>query len=385
MSRERTRILHVHHGTALGGAPTSLARLLAGLDRDRFESMLALPAAGVLSRRFRSLGIPVFTGPITAFYYLAQAPRVRWSTRLKESLLGASNRRFVTRLIREQRPAIVHLNTALLPVSMEAAAESGTPVVVHVRELIPDDDPAARDRIVTSAARASRVVAISEAAAAPFRSRCNVSVIHEGVDAGSWYRPELRDGCRAEWGAAADDMVLVYPAMLLPGKGQEAFLDAAARLRNRFDRLQVWFAGGGDGGGYPDRLKRRAAELGLADRVRWLGWRDDLPAVFAAAEVIVFLPGREEGFGLPVLEAMAAGRPVVTSDHGPAREIVQEGETGLLVDPGDPDQVCRALEGLLVDARRRAAMGEAGFERARERFDLQGMIRAFETLFASVS
>jgi glycosyltransferase involved in cell wall biosynthesis len=137
----------------------------------------------------------------------------------------------------------------------------------------------------------------------------------------------------------------------------------------------------GDG---PERgaLERLAHELGVSDRLRITGWRDDGRAQLASFDVFV-LPSLYEGLPLAVLEAMLAGLPVVASDVGSVRDALRDGETGLLVPPGDAtrlaDGIRRALEPELG-----AVLGERGRREALERFTVEAMVRAYEALYDSV-
>lgn len=381
------RILHIHHGRAAGGAPLSLARLLAGLDRRRFESRVVVPGPGPAADLFRALDLPVTNLPVAVFYYLAQQPRVTLRTRAQHLLRGGPNRRALARLFAGWRPDLVHLNTALIPVSGAAARAAGIPVLWHVREVVPGADASAQRFLLEAArAQAATLVAISEAAAAPFRAIGPVRVIPEGVDVAAWWQPGARAALRAEFAAAPDDFVLLFPGMLLPAKGQGVLAEQLPELCRALPRLRVWFVAGEADLAYGRRLRERTAALTAAGRVRWLGWRDDLPGLMAAADAILTLPQGEEGFGLPLIEAMAAGRPVLSSALGPAREILPASEfPGCLVPAAGGAALAAALEGLAADPERRARLGEAGRARVAAHYTLAGMVEAFGPLFESAA
>ncbi len=127
---------------------------------------------------------------------------------------------------------------------------------------------------------------------------------------------------------------------------------------------------GGDleqGGAYEAELRARAERLGVAGRVVFAGYRSDVPALLAGCDVFC-LPSSAEGLPLVVLEAMARGKPVVTTPAGGTAELVVDGVTGLLVPPGDAAALAEALSGLLADPDRARQLGEAGRERVRTEF-----------------
>ena len=154
-------------------------------------------------------------------------------------------------------------------------------------------------------------------------------------------------------------------------KGIDTLLRAAALIERRFDQ-PVHVAYCGDGPALPD-FRRTAEELGLR-RFHFLGRRGDVPDLLGSAAVAVVPSHWAEAFGLTVVEAMAAGVPVVASAVGGIPELVDEGVTGLLVPPADPEALATAVERLLRDPAARAAMGAAGREVAHRRFAIDRVV-----------
>lgn len=150
-------------------------------------------------------------------------------------------------------------------------------------------------------------------------------------------------------------------------KGHDALLEALPRVLARCPAARLVVAGGG---GDRPRLAAKAAELGLEGRVLFTGFVSEatLAELYRRSAVFV-MPSRGEGFGLVYLEAMRASRPCVAARGGAAEEIVRDGETGLLVDAEDRDELAQALVRLLTDADRRREMGQAGRKRWAERFN----------------
>lgn len=200
-----------------------------------------------------------------------------------------------------------------------------------------------------------------------------LTVVPCGIDSSRFrpLEPAERSEVRARLGLDDGPLVLSL-SRLVPRKGMDVLIDAAARLAPRLDGLQVAIAGSGRD---RDRLEKRVAATGAP--VTFLGRvpEEDLALVHGAADVYAMLcrsrwAGLEqEGFGIVFLEAAAAGVPQVAGDSGGASEAVVDGETGLVVDPTDVDAVASALERLLSDVELRDRMGAAGRTRAVEQFD----------------
>jgi glycosyltransferase involved in cell wall biosynthesis len=214
------------------------------------------------------------------------------------------------------------------------------------------------DRLICNAAALVEPVCST----APWFDRSRVRVVPNGVDVADLRRRAAATDVRAELGLAPQTPVVACVGEVGWRKGQEHVLAAAAALRPRFPAA-VWLVAG-EGSGL-EELQRRAAELDLLGpgAVRFLGFRADVPALLAAADILV-LPSRSEGFPNTLLEGMALGLPVAASRADGIPELVVSGETGLLHAVDDVDAFTADVERLLGDADLRHRLGEAGARRA---------------------
>lgn len=160
-------------------------------------------------------------------------------------------------------------------------------------------------------------------------------------------------------------------------KGLGHLLHAAAMLCPHFPELRIEIAGSGP---LRDELETQSRELGLGERVRFLGWQTDMGPVLNRWDIFA-MPSLEEGFGIAALEAMAAALPVVASNVGGVPELVEHGRTGWLVPPADAAALADRLRALLLDTKQRHAMGAAGRERAKTCFPLQRMVDEISKIY----
>jgi glycosyltransferase involved in cell wall biosynthesis len=169
-------------------------------------------------------------------------------------------------------------------------------------------------------------------------------------------------------------------AKLSPVKGHRHFLEAAASVSRAYGDVRFLVVGDG-----PERarLERTAGELGISGKVRFLGVRDDVPAVLKLMDVLV-LSSLSEGSPNVVLEGMASGVPIVGTRVGGVPELVEDGVSGLLVDPGDVPAMSNAVLALLTDPDRARAMGEKGRTRATEDYDINRVIVRIEDVFSDL-
>jgi glycosyltransferase involved in cell wall biosynthesis len=200
-----------------------------------------------------------------------------------------------------------------------------------------------------------------------------VTLIPNGI---TWTGGGDPSAVRRELGIGPDAPVLVQTAVLREQKAIDVMVSAMAILRDTHPDARLLVAGPGD----PAQLRALAAELGLAERVLFLGGREDVADLLAAANVGV-LSSDFEGMPLAVLEYMAAGLPVVSTRVGGVPEMVKDGESGLLAPPRDPRALAAALARLLDDPALARTMGERGRSRQRERFSGQAMTARVDALY----
>lgn len=203
-----------------------------------------------------------------------------------------------------------------------------------------------------------------------------IHVVYNGVDLARFERTEPRAETRARLGEAGDALVIVVVGELTKRKNARAVIDRLPEWVREFPALVVWIVGEGV---EREALLDQAGRLGVADRVHLLGFRDDVPDLLAAADLMVHV-ARVEGFGYAVAEAMAAGVPVVAADTSSLPEVVDDGVTGTLVPPEDPAALDDAVRAFLRDPSRRARFGAAGRARVHERFDARARLDDLERI-----
>jgi glycosyltransferase involved in cell wall biosynthesis len=233
---------------------------------------------------------------------------------------------------------------------------------------------AVKDWLVSEGYRPSRIV-----------------VIRNGIDLSRFTvapRPG-RASIRRELGLRPETSLVTMVSRLSRSKGVEHLLEAAALIAKRVPSAHFVIVGNGfavkDGiviedAAYRSTLEHHAQRLGLAARVAFTGFRIDVPEILADSTVSV-LPSLSEGLSNAIIESMAAGLPVVATRVGGNPEAVEEGVTGLLVPPGEPVALARALCQVLEHPERARSFGEAGRRRVREEFSLERMVRDTERIY----
>lgn len=195
--------------------------------------------------------------------------------------------------------------------------------------------------------------------------------------------PEVRSRIRASLAADESSLLVAVIGHVIPRKGLIYLIRALPEVSEAIPGVRVAFVGQRLDVAYAARVEATAVELGLADRIVWTGQRSDVPELMAAMDLCV-MPSLEESLPLVLLEAMAAGLPVVGTTVGGIPECVVPEETGLLVPPADPHALAQAMIALLADPDRRRRFGEAGRQRVRNHFSCQSQVAAIEAAFQQV-
>ncbi|NSW55493.1 MAG: glycosyltransferase family 4 protein [Armatimonadetes bacterium] len=379
------RIAFVDHAEQLGGAQKSLIELLGNLDRARYEPVLLCAKKADWLERADLNGVEkvrVFeSSEVLGWRRDRLANSWIQSVGVVSRALGPVSN--LISALRQVRPDLVHTNTLKAHMLGSAAAKLlGLPLVWHVRDIL---EPGGALTWLIRAGRWSkpRVIAISNAVRDQFEG-CNidVEVIYNGIPLDRFAPGPADEALRDEFGITSGARVITVVGRLTPWKGHRVLLEALNLILPEYPdavlivvgEVAFWETD------YLGELQGYAQELGVAQAVRWLGFRDDVAEILALTDVFA-LPSENEPFGRAIIEAMAAGKPVVATRSGGVPEIVVDGETGLLVEPRSKTQLAQAICQLLGDTQMAARMGQAGLERAKRSFDTHRVAETVQALY----
>ena len=406
----RHRILLVDFAPSPGGSIVSLHGLVKGLCEDSYEPVVVLASGSSHVPRFRALGAQVFTmdvrqgqreafsapvehlrtsgfadwvrrtGPVAAAWHLGGFWMRFWRTILPEA-------RQIRDLAREHQAGLIHCNDAL---SISRSGVLGArlarlPCICHVRRfdrfgwferwLMPSVD---------------QFVFISNAVQQQFLAQqgraAGHQIVFNGLDLEDF--PVGIDGTsvRRELGLREKGPVVGIVGRLVDWKGHEVYLHALARVAETWPDVQGLIVGGVEvtNPSLTKELQELATALGLAEAVVFTGHRSDVSRMLAAMDVVAHASTSPEPFGRVIIEGMAMARPVVATSGGAVPEIVMDGQTGLLVEPGDVDGLAEAIVALLLDPERAASLGQAGRKRVEACFTSEHHVRQIEGVYGVV-
>lgn len=378
-------ILLFHASADLYGSDQTILDLVEGLVDAGWRVEVALPRTGPLVAALEARGARLHLGGFSVFgrSTLRPAGLLAFPFQLLRS------RATCLRLIRRLQPALVHVNTLVIPAPALAAKRAGVPLVWHVHEIMTRPQALARQLARLVQRLAQRVPCNSRATLEQLADyapaiRAKALVVSNGVRD---LEPLPREALRRSMQIPSDRFVFLFVGRLNAWKGQELFVEAAARIAAQHPEALFLAAGDAPDGqpGLRESFLARIEASGLGTAFRWLGFQAETHALYCAADALVVPSLLPEPFGLVAAEAMAASLAVIAAGHGGLLDIVEPQHTGLHFTPGDPQALAQAMQRLLSDREATRAMGRAGKQRQLEHFSVARYQEQFLELYRSLA
>jgi len=367
-------VLFLHSSAGRYGADRQLALLAGRLDPARYRALVVLAMDGELREDLQAAGVDVLVRPLAVLRRASMSPvglaRIGGALARDAGGLG--------RLARARGVGVIHTNTSVTLGGAAAARIARVPHVWHVREIYAGFErywPAYR-RLLLSA---DALPCVSQATRAQLGATARARVLHDGLALAPRRAP--RDAARAALDLSAGAFVVAILGRISSWKGQDVLIRALAVCG---DDGTIALVAGDPWPGEERRLEELralAGSLGVADRVRFTGFRPDVENVYGAADVVAVPSTQPDPLPNAALEAAAAGCCVVAADHGGLPEILTDGVTGRLVTPGDPAALARALAELRADPAARERLGAAAAADVRARFSAARMLDEVQALY----
>lgn len=366
-----------------GGAETQLSRVLPGLvQRGHSVAVCTLFDGGPLAATLQAGGVEV---------HVPEAP-----FRLGGGLIRHWRRHAVLhprlrKVIRRHKPGLIqfvlpHAYIEAAPVALDMGQarlimsrrslndyQADSPRVARIeRELHPKMD--------AFIANAPPIAAQLRAEGAPAE---RIHYIPNGIEVPDYCRPDRREAMRAMLGLSPDTLTLIIVANLISYKGHRDLIAALSEIATQMPKDWCLLVAGRDDG-LGDDLRRQAGAAGILERIRFLGARDDIADLLAASDIAV-LASHEEGMPNAVMEAMAAGLPIVATQVGGVAELLAGGDCGLMAAPRAPESLGAALLQVTGDAGLRSRLAQAARQRVSAEYSLQACIVRHEALYLALS
>lgn len=407
MTLKRRRILYVEKPafSNIGGSVISLYELIRGLDTTLYEPVMLFHGPNPYREKFQALGVKVIT--------LSEQPAVappadsrrdiatslsRYSYKLSTAYRTAKQvylvaqrdwpiARRVAGLIKDERIDLVHHNNHLRGnrATVMATWLASVPQICHVRTL--DNKFTFIEKYL--ARFVNMFIYISKAVEQCY---CNLGVpnrkgqvIYNPINVETFGQVNDRAELRAEFGLAEQDRLISNVGRLAWWKGHEDFVRAIAEVVQTQPNVKALIIGDPDSAprdqAYYQHIRHLVTDLQLSDQVIFTGFRADVPRIMGASDIVVHSASEPEPFGRVIVEAMAAGRPVVATAAGGVLDIIEDQVNGLLVPPRNAALMARAIQQLLQNREQARLIGQCAQQQARERFSITQHIAAVQRIY----
>ncbi len=359
------KILYLSSSVNLWGARKSLLDILTHLDRKTFSPIVVCSSEGHLTEKLDEIKIPYRIIRMRLWRKGKYFPWIPYTVMC------------LAKLIKKERISLVHSNShSDAPYGILACRFRKIPIISHIRDIIQPD------KIGKYLLKhADRLIAVSNAAAGAFKDIKNrnkkLLVINNSLDLNN-FKPS-RD-IRRELNISRNELVIGIVGQISRLKGHDVFLNAASIVLKKAQKVKFLIIGEVRRERDQGLCEALINKLNLRENVIFAGFRNDIANVMSTIDILAF-PTIKESFGRSAIEAMALAKPVVASNVGGVPEIVSHGKTGILVPPGDAEELANGLLELINNKKKREDMGKEGFKVVREKFDIKDMMNKIENMY----
>ncbi|HEX8563952.1 MAG TPA: glycosyltransferase family 4 protein [Flavobacterium sp.] len=384
-------ILFIHQSAELYGSDKTILMFISRLDKSKYFPVVVLPFDGPLKTEFEKNGIKVVIAPVLKLYRRMFTPKnlLKFCT---EYIVG---QRELQKLHAEYNFKLVYSHTLAALIGFLFARKNKISHLWHVQEILAKPKPvnALFKKLLCHSANDKAVY--DSIATMDFWIRDNEKLarksdyVWNGLDATSKPAPD-REAIAAVrqhyFRADANTTVIGLVGRINSWKGQQLLLRAFQLLSADYPHAKLAFIGSAPPNQefYVDELRAAIEKFRLTDRVVIVPFQQDIWKFWDSVDIAVVPSTEPEPFGMVAIEAMISGKPVIAANHGGLTEIVVDGETGYLFEPGNPTALANSIEKILADPQKAHQFGSVGQERAKTHFSLQSHVDKFEVLIEQI-
>jgi glycosyltransferase involved in cell wall biosynthesis len=390
------RIAFIEQDSGIGGAEVNLFYLFEGMNRELISPVVIVPFEGPLTEHLKEMKIEYrvirqFKFFSTSTYILGKKIFNPFAI-LYDIFIFLPTIWSLKNFLKEEKINLVHTNSMLAHIYGAIAAKlAGIPCIWHMQDIVDQKmvvGLARRAVVFLGRILPKKIVVVSKAVGQMFEGKSvqKVQIVYNGTDINKFSTEIDGSGIRKEFKIADDEFAVGIVGRLVIWKGQGAFLKAASIILSKIPNTKFLIIGETTFGDkkYKDDLYKLTCELGIESKVIFLGYRDDVPNIIRAMDILVHASLKPEPFGLVIIEGMASGIPVVASNQGGTLEIIEHGKDGFLVNPEETDTLAKRIIELLRDRSLRSKFAEAARKKVVEQFSINNFTSEFQKIYLEV-
>ncbi|GAB2617672.1 glycosyltransferase family 4 protein [Belliella aquatica] len=377
MKEGNQRILMLHSSSDLYGASKMFLLSITSLKNKGFQPIVVLSEEGPLVHAIQKLDTEVHIQKLG----ILRRKYFHLSGLINRIKTISAAKRYLSTLVKERKIDLIYSNTSAVLVGGWVAKQNHIPHITHLHEIIqsPNWLRMFLGKIINK--NSNKVIVVSQAVKDNWIDQIvseKITLLYNGID--FQYYQQVRDDI-------LDELPEVIPGTIVIGmiarvnhwKGQNYFIEIAQLLSRNFDHLHFVIVGDAFPGTehFIDELNETISKSGIKEKISYLGYRKDIPEILNTLDIFVLPSILPDPLPTTVLEAMASGKPVIATDHGGAREMVINGETGYLIPHDNANRAANIMQDLIEKKEKRIKMGIAGQKRIKEYFSIEAYLKSF--------
>ena len=387
------RILFIDHHAELGGGEIALLEIIKNLDRDRSYPLALLGDEGPLQDELRKLNVEAIVDKLPGYFrQLDRDPgkRNKLFSFIKSAFCLPIFIKNIKSVITEKNINVVYINSVKSSLyAILAAKQTKCRIIWHLHDCLTRDFYSLWiiPLIIFLTHMADKIICVSDTVKKYFikagGNPKKAMVIYNGVDT-ERFNPDIPgESVKKQLGLSAGKIISMV-GRLESWKGQRIFIKTAEAICKNRDDIVFLIVGGPLFGfaEYEKELKATVEQLGLKDKVFFLGFRDNPEQIYAASDVIVHCSTKPEPFGRDIIEAMACGKPVISTDLGAPGEIIEDKKDGVLIKPNNPKLLTNEILKIIDNSRMAKTLGTNAREKAEEIFNIAKITMQVERLLS---
>ena len=396
------KILFIHYGGGIGGAPVSMINTIASLDKNDYDSLAIFTEPGPIIDFAKKLNVATKVIPLKSAFFYSEHISLSFRMLFNFIINYFSTIKNIRKIVETERPDIIYLNTSVLVTVAVGVMRFNIPLVWYVRE-VPGPNYFLRKLHINMIESCADKIIVNSKYVMQYFSSDKVELVYNSVDFDSFNEKpiENRKKFRNDFVITNQDVVFCMIGNVQAVKGHFDIIQLAKKILKFDSKIKFMVIAGGVNEDYQNTIKGKIKSFlnisfsefermrsiiiksKLSNNFIFTGYRQDIPKIIHATDIILFLSKKAEGFGRPLIEGMAAGKPIIATDIGPTKEILGE-LTGLLVPINDSEELFKLSKMMLVDKNLRKKFGSNGKKRVINMFDDRFSKNKIKNLFDSL-
>ena len=393
------KIIFIHHGASIGGAPLSMLELAGSIDDTKYNVLIVFTCQGPMVDIAKKKGFHTKVLAQKSIFMYGAHIKIRFRMIIKFLWNYFSTIKSIDYLIKQENPSLIYLNTSVLITSAIAIKKNKIPLIWSIRE-VPGKNLIIRNWMIGKIENLSDHIFVTSNFVKNYFKKFNkISVMYNSVNIAHYKldRKNISQLLRKQFNILNDSTVLCLLGSVQKEKGHFLLIDAIKNVIKVNNNIKVLIVCGGVDGDYRnswkgiikkffnlpldnlDKLKNFIFQQNLNDYFIFTGYRTDIPDILCVSDILLFPSLLPEGFGRPIIEGMASGIPVIASDIGPSREILGK-KSGVLFQNLNTKDLSDAIIKLISNPAMRNKFGKAGLKRVSKNFNSNDMRLHFNNI-----